>query len=307
MIHEKYRAQVDLLLRILPHVAEEKGLALKGGTAINLFVRDMPRLSVDIDLTYTNADHDRTEALKNISNALGRIEKRIQSSIPGISLTRVPSGQGEDAKLNCQTRQAHVKIEVNTTTRGIIFPERLMQVSETVQNDFKKFAAINVVSQGELFGGKICAALDRQHPRDLFDVHLLLKNEGITAEIKLGFITFMLSHARPMSELLSHHDLDQRDTFENQFKGMTTISFLYEHFEATRKQLTAVIHKSLTDDDKKFLVSFESGVPEWDLIPIDNLQKLPAVRWKLENILNLKSKAPSKHADLLRKLEVNLS
>ena len=307
MIHEKYRAQVDLLLRILPHVAEERGLALKGGTAINLFERDMPRLSVDIDLTYTNADHDRTEALKNISDALSRIEKRIQSSIPGISLTRVPSGQGEDAKLNCQTREAHVKIEVNTITRGIIFPTRLMEATESVQNEFKKFAAINVVSHGELFGGKICAALDRQHPRDLFDVHLLLKNEGITDEIKLGFITFILSHARPMSELLSPHELDQRASFENQFRGMTTIPFTYEDFETTRKQLIVEIHKSLTDDDKKLVLSFESGVPEWDLIPIENLQNLPAVRWKLENILNLRSKDPAKHANLLRKLEEKLS
>ena len=306
MIHEKYRAQVDLLLRILPHVAEERGLALKGGTAINLFERDMPRLSVDIDLTYTNADHDRTEALKNISDALSGIKKSIQSSIPEISLTRVPSGQGEDAKLNCQTREAHVKIEVNTITRGIIFPTRLVEATESVQNEFKKFAAINVVSHGELFGGKICAALDRQHPRDLFDVHLLLKNEGITEEIKLGFITFMLSHARPMSELLSPHELDQRTTFENQFRGMTTIPFTYEDFETTRKQLIVEIHKSLTDNDKKFLLSFESGVPEWDLIPIENLANLPAVKWKLQNIRSLIANNPEKHADMNKALEVTL-
>ncbi len=303
MINEKYRAQVDLLLKILPHVAEEKALALKGGTAINLFVRDMPRLSVDIDLTYTNTDHDRTQALKNISEALGRIEKRIQSAIPGISLTRVPLGQGEDAKLNCQTKEAHVKIEVNTTTRGIIFPERLMEVNESVQNEFKKFAAINVVSQGELFGGKICAALDRQHPRDLFDVHLLLKNEGITNEIKLGFITFMLSHARPMSELLSPHELNQRATFENQFMGMTTIPFTYNDFEATRKQLIVGIHKTLTDNDKKFLISFKSGQPEWSLIPIDKLENLPAVKWKLLNIRNLIANNPDKHVEMKNALE----
>ncbi|MEP2669086.1 MAG: nucleotidyl transferase AbiEii/AbiGii toxin family protein [Cyclobacteriaceae bacterium] len=306
MIHEKYRAQVELLLRILPHVAEEKGLALKGGTAINLFERDMPRLSVDIDLTYTNADHDRTETLKNISDALGGIEKRIQSSIPGISLTRVPTGQGEDAKLNCQTREAHVKIEVNTITRGIIFPTRLMEATESVQNEFKKFAAIHVVSHGELFGGKICAALDRQHPRDLFDVYLLLKNEGITDEIKLGSITFMLSHARPMSELLSPHELDQRATFEKQFRGMTTIPFTYEDFEATRKQLIAAVRKSLTEYDIKFLLSFESGVPEWGLIQIDNLQNLPAVRWKLQNIRSLIDSNPNKHVEMKNALEVIL-
>lgn len=306
MILEKYRAQVDLLLTILPHVAKEHNLALKGGTAINLFENDMPRLSVDIDLTYVNGDEDRATALKNISDTLDRIQKRILSAVPEISLTRVPLGQGEDAKLNCQTKQAHVKIEVNTTTRGIIFPVRLMEVVGTVQNDFKKFAAIHVVSHGELYGGKICAALDRQHPRDLFDIHLLLKDEGITEEIRLGFITFMLSHARPINELLNPNEKDQKTAFDNQFKGMTAIPFTYNDFEATRKQLIIAIHNSLTANDKKFLISFKSGEPEWSLIPIENLAKLPAVKWKLLNIQNLIANNPSKHLEMKNALEVTL-
>ena len=72
MMEPAYRSQVDLLLRILPHVAEEGDFALKGGTAINLFLRDMPRLSVDIDLTYTPFE-ERGVALQNIAEALRRI------------------------------------------------------------------------------------------------------------------------------------------------------------------------------------------------------------------------------------------
>ncbi len=306
MILAKYRAQVDLLLNILPHVAKENSLALKGGTAINLFVRDMPRLSVDIDLTYLNWEDDRATALQNISDALGRIEERIKASIPDISITRVPVGQGQDVKLNCQTKQAHVKIEVNTTTRGIIFPVRMMQVVDTVQNDFKKFAAINVVSHGELFGGKICAALDRQHPRDLFDVYHLLMNEGISDEVKLGFITFLLSHARPMGELIRPHLLDQQEAFDNQFAGMTASPFFYNTYEAVRERLVAEIHESLTDDDRNFLVSFKKGEPLWSLIPIDNLQHLPAVKWKLLNIQNLINTNPTKHTEMLKVLEKKL-
>jgi len=162
MISPQYRAQVDLLLRILPHVAKEEVFALKGGTAINLFVRDMPRLSVDIDLTYLPFD-DRKTALQNISDALGRIKGRLENGIPGISVTSTPQIEGQDVKLNCQLRRAQIKIEVNTTTRGHIYPVRLMQVKESVQESFGKFAAINVVSHAELFGGKICAALDRQY------------------------------------------------------------------------------------------------------------------------------------------------
>jgi len=302
----KYKAQVDLLLSILPHVAKEESLALNGGTAINLFVRDMPRLSVDIDLTYVMVD-DRETALKNIADALNQIEQHIKAAIPGISLTRVPHGQGQDVKLNCQTPSAHIKIEVNTTIRGVLFPVRVMQVTESVQNEFKKFAAINVVSHAELFGGKVCAALDRQHPRDLFDVDLLLKNEGFTNEVKLGFITSMLSHARPMHELLSPHFLDQHSAFEKQFAGMTALPFPYETFEEVRKQLVSEVRKSLTDDDRKFLLSFKKGEPSWNLIPIKNLENLPAVQWKLINIQNLIKANPAKHKEILKILTQKLN
>lgn len=145
MIDAKYRAQVDLLLTILPLVAEEKSFALKGGTAINLFVREMPRLSVDIDLTYTSIADNRETALSNIADAINRIDADIKKAVPGISITHAPHGQGEDVKLNYQTPAAHVKIEVNTITRGIIMPVRLMPIADIVQEEYKKFAAINVV------------------------------------------------------------------------------------------------------------------------------------------------------------------
>jgi len=162
MITPKYKEQVDFLIRILPHIAKEKSLALKDGTAINLFVRDMPRLSVDIDLTSKSIIDDRETALANISAALKRIDESIKTAIPGISITHIPYDQGSDVKLNCQIHNAHVKIEVNTITRGVILPIRMMQLAEVAQTEFGKFAAIQVVSHGKLFGGKICAALDRQ-------------------------------------------------------------------------------------------------------------------------------------------------
>jgi len=153
MILPKYKAQVDLLLQTLPHVAKEEVFALKGGSAINLFVRNLPRLSVDIDLTYLPFD-DRKTALLNISNALGRIKKRLEASIKGINVIPTPLNQGEDVKLNCQLKNAQIKIEVNTTTRGHIFPVRLLQVNEKVQDEFGKFAAMNVVSHANFLEAK---------------------------------------------------------------------------------------------------------------------------------------------------------
>ena len=69
---EIYRRQVALLIRILPLVAQEASFALKGGTAINLFVRDLPRLSVDIDLVYLPVA-DREMSLAAIRAGLARI------------------------------------------------------------------------------------------------------------------------------------------------------------------------------------------------------------------------------------------
>jgi predicted nucleotidyltransferase component of viral defense system len=307
MIAAKYKAQVDLLLTILPLVAKEKSFALKGGTAINLFVREMPRLSIDIDLTYTSIADNREAALKNISDALDRIENDIKKAVRGISITHVPHGQGEDVKLNCQTTAAHIKIEVNTITRGIIMPVRLMSVADIVQSEYKKFAAIDVVAHGELFGGKICAALDRQHPRDLFDVYHLFQNEGFSEEIKLGFMMFLLSHFRPMSELIDPHLLDQRHTFETQFSGMTATPFSYENFEETRARLILEVKLSLTNDNMKFLLSFKRGEPQWELFALKDLKDLPAVKWKLQNIQNLKAKNPDKHAALYNALEAKLN
>jgi predicted nucleotidyltransferase component of viral defense system len=305
MIEPKYMALVDLLLQVLPHAAKEDVFALKGGTAINLFVRDMPRLSVDIDLTYLPFD-DRITALQNISDALGRIKKRLETSIKDITVTSPPPREGQDVKLNCQLKNAQIKIEVNTTTRGNILPVRLLQVKESVQKEFDKFAAINVVSHAELFGGKICAALDRQHPRDLFDVHLFLETEGYTEDIKIGFMAAMLSHMRPMNELLQPHFLNQQLAFEKQFAGMASIPFTYLDYEDTRSKLISTVNSQWTDDDRAFLLSFKRGEPDWDLFPIAELKNLPAVHWKLENIKKLIRENPKKHAELVKTLEVKL-
>ncbi|HEC44251.1 MAG TPA: nucleotidyl transferase AbiEii/AbiGii toxin family protein [Bacteroides sp.] len=299
---QAYKAQVDLLLEVLPYVAKEEIFALKGGTAINLFIRETPRLSVDVDLTYLPLD-SRTEALKNIQDGLGRIKADIEKNVPSITINTVPLNGGTDVKLNCQGQGAQIKIEVNTITRGNVFPTELMQVVDSVQDEFDKFAAINVVSMAELYGGKICAAIDRQHPRDVFDVMLLLENEGFTNEIWEGFKIGLISHYKPISELLSPILKDQRSAFDNQFAGMTTVEFSYEDYVATRALLIKTIGESLTDEDKRFFLSFESGEPDWELFPIPVLKHLPAIQWKLININKLQEGNPAKHKQMIENLK----
>jgi predicted nucleotidyltransferase component of viral defense system len=302
MIAAAYRAQVDLLLQILPYVSKEEIFALKGGTAINIFIREMPRLSVDIDLTYLPLD-SRSDALKNIQAGLGRIKTDLEKNLPGVRINTVPLNGGTDVKLNCQGKGAQIKIEVNTITRGNVFPTQLMQVVDSVQDEFDKFAAAKVVSMAELYGGKICAAIDRQHPRDLFDVKLLLENEGFTNEIWEGVKIGLISHYKPISELLSPVLKDQKSAFDNQFAGMTTVEFSYDDYETTRALLIQTIGEFLTDEDKRFLLSFESGEPVWELFPIPVLKDLPAIQWKLINIAKLKKNNPQKHEQMVEKLK----
>jgi predicted nucleotidyltransferase component of viral defense system len=306
MISSAYRAQVDLLLQVLSHVAKEECFALKGGTAINLFVRDMPRLSVDIDLTYLPFD-DRITALAGITEALRRTMVRIKTAIPGCSVAMVPQTDGQEAKLTCQTQAAQIKVEVNTTIRGHVLPPRMMDIADKVEEEFGRFMAVNVVSHAELFGGKICAALDRQHPRDLFDVHHMLENEGYTDEIRIGFITALLSHGRPMHEIIRPNFQDQAKVFETQFTGMAFTPFSYPDYEATRVRLVKAIRQGWMDNDRDFLLGFKQGKPDWSLLPLEGLSRMPAVQWKLSNILKLIQQNPGKHAEQLKALEERLS
>ena len=178
-----YRDQVALLIRALPYVAAEDCFALKGGTAINLFYREMPRLSVDIDLTYLPLA-DREESLTDIERSLKRVSEQIGGADPSAQITEsAPKSQDTINKLFVRSQGVQIKIEVNPILRGCVNEPELMEICAKAEDRFG-YAQINVISFADLFAGKIAAALDRQHPRDLFDVHQLLENEGITDEIR---------------------------------------------------------------------------------------------------------------------------
>lgn len=306
MFDSIYKAQIDLLIKILPIIDEEKIFALKGGTAINLFIRDLPRLSVDIDLTYLPFDNRKT-SLQTITSTLRRIGSYIEQVIPICTVNEVAQKDGTIAKLTVQFGEAQIKIEVNTIMRGHLFEPERHALSPAVQNLFEQFAEITVVSKAELFGGKICAALDRQHPRDLFDVHYLLQNKGLTEKIKYGFISALLSHNRPIHELLNPNLQNQREAFESQFTGMTNAPFTYKDFESTRDRLIELITKSLTEIDKTLLISFAIGEPNWDLFPHEKLKELPAIKWKLQNIQKLIQTNPKKSDVQIKAIQEKLN
>ena len=127
--------------------------------------------------------------------------------------------------------------------------------------------------------------MDRQHPRDLFDVKLLLDNEGFTDEIKRGFILGLVSSNRPTHELLDPNLIDQKLVYESQFEGMSSVDFSYSDFEVTRHKLIQIVKGVLTDGDKKFLLSLNRLLPDWSIY---DYQRFPAVRWKILNLEKFK-------------------
>jgi hypothetical protein len=199
-----------------------------------------------------------------------------------------------------------VKVEVKTVMRGHIQPVRMMPVAEVVQDEFGKFAEMQVVSDAELYGGKICAALDRQHPRDLFDVYPLLAQNTLPTEIMPGLIASLLSHPRPLHEILWPRFQEQKRVFQTQFSGMARTPFTYENYSNTRVKLVVLIHTSLNNADKALLISFKQGNPDWSLSLIERLQDLPAVQWKLQNLQKLIKQNPTKHREMLDRLKSGL-
>ncbi len=160
---EAYRRQVELLIRVIPFIAEESVLALKGGTAINLFVRDMPRLSVDIDLTYLPIA-DRATSLAGLDEAMKRIAARIETGIRGARVTVQRLGTEKAiTKLFVEVDGSRIKTEVSPVVRGCVYEPETKTVSPTVEERFG-FAEALVVNFADLYAGKLVAALDRQTP-----------------------------------------------------------------------------------------------------------------------------------------------
>ena len=304
MARERYADQVRLLVRVLPIIAKESVFALKGGTAINLFYRDMPRLSVDIDLTYLPIS-DRATALADIDQALGRIAAAITDSHGDIAVRRIAGGGAIETRLPVQTAGAIIKVETTPVARGTVLPTVVMTVTDAVEDEFG-FAEIQVVSFEDLFGGKIHAALDRQHPRDLYDVKLLYDNEGFTDALFHVFLVYLAGSNRPAHELLNPNSIDLTRAFEREFQGMTSSPIGQEELEAVRIQLVEDVQSRLTGSVADFLRSLQQGAPDYSLIGLSEAAALPAVRWKLTNLKKLKNANPDKHGEQSASLEALL-
>ncbi len=291
---DRYVAQVGLLLSALPDIARETVFALKGGTAINLFYRDMPRLSVDIDLTYLPVA-DRRSSLEEIDGALDRIVTAVNARSPRLRARRIAGRGDSDTRIMVSDGRVRIKIETSPVLRGAVHPARRMAVSDRVTEQFG-FVETSVLAFEDLYGGKLHAALDCQHPRDFFDVKLLYDNEGVTDDLFRTFMVYVASSNRPMHELLAPSAPPEEDLYYEEFVGMTREAVSRDDLAGTRRRLHADIGSRLKGDIAAFLLSLHDAEPDFGLIGLPEAADMPAVRWKLVNLEKLKRENPDKHA-----------
>lgn len=298
----RYYRQVQLLLRVIPLVAKHECFALKGGTAINLFVRNLPRLSVDLDLVFLPA-MERSEALATIRESLQELATAIKTRDPDVTVVESFREKEDALRLIISRVDAQIKIELSPVLRGTIFEPQLMPVCEAVEEKFG-FAEIRVVAHADLYAGKLCAVLDRQHPRDLFDVKWLLDNEGVTDTLRRALLVYMISHQRPIAELLRPRFKDISGLYHGEFTDMAEHEVSLSALEAARERLVEHINAALTDGERKFLLSFKAGTPDWELLGLNGVERLPAVRWKQRNLARMH---PGRHRKAYRQLEAVLA
>lgn len=290
---QAFEEQVRLLVRVLPYVARETDFALKGGTAINFFLRDMPRLSVDIDLAYLPLE-PRETALPKIRAALARIGEQLMASSPAIATIDPPAVRENELRLLIRDGRTQVKLELSPVLRGTVFPPERRIIAPAVESAFG-YAEMQVLSHADLYAGKICAALDRQHPRDLFDVKLLYENEGLTDDLFRAFLVYAACSSRPVHELLAPNEKDIDDDFAREFAGMTVDPINIDALLSARKRMIDDIQARLNGNAADFLRTLQAGEPDFTLIGLPQAADLPGIKWKILNLKKLMADNPDKH------------
>lgn len=287
-----YLDTARLLVQIAPQVFSSGMFALKGGTAINLFVRDMPRLSVDLDLVFVDHQLPRDEALRAIQKTIRETATKLQKR--GLQTRVAAAGEAGETKLFVRRDRIEVKVEVNSVMRGTLYPTRSMPLSPLAQEQLLAELELPLLAVDELYGSKLVAAMDRQHPRDLFDVAQLLAADGITASARRCFVAYLACHNRPIHEVLFPVQRDIAQEYERTFRGMTTEPVTLPTLLQAREQMIAELHAGLDTDERHFLVSLARNEPDWSALGFEHFQHLPGARWKQHNLQQLARRSSKK-------------
>jgi Nucleotidyl transferase AbiEii toxin, Type IV TA system len=293
-MNPNYVDTVRLLLAIAPMVFASGRFAMKGGTALNLFVQEMPRLSVDLDVAFVDHRPDRQAALHAIAQELAEVQSALAGK--GYRAHLPANAEGDDVKLVVSNDTAQVKVEVNVVFRGTALPVETRPLVATAQDLFTTDLAVPVLATAELYGSKLVAAMDRQHPRDIFDVMHMLDQFGWQAPFVDCFVAYLAGHNRPVHEVLFPKAKPLEPAFTNEFAGMTRDVVELDtlvHFQA---RLLQELHRQLTPAHRDFLLTLVQGNPAWERMPMQHLHELPALKWKLMNLAKLKKRNATRFA-----------
>ena len=300
MMNKSYIDTVRVLLESAPVIFDTPHFAMKGGTAINLFVQNMPRLSVDIDVVYTDHTATRQTALKEIGDGLDAARNKLLKLGLEADISAIKTG--EELKLFINRGKIQVKVEVNHVFRGTVLPVERRPLNPEAGRIFTTELSVPVLAPAELYGSKLVAAMDRQHPRDIFDVLGLYETPGLSSDVVECFVCYLAGHNRPVHEVLFSNDIDLATAFENEFVGMTQAPISLAELQKVRAKLKKQLPAKLTAKHRQFLISLVSGEPDWRLMKCPHLQHLPAIQWKLQNLARLKKSNPAKFAQQAEEL-----
>jgi predicted nucleotidyltransferase component of viral defense system len=300
-----YADTVRLLLNVAPDVFANDIFAMKGGTAINLFVQDMPRLSVDIDVAYIPWQVPRDQALQAINQELTNIARRLAHL--GLRTRLIRSKDLGDTKLIVESDTSQVKVEVNVVFRGTALPIERRPLSAQTAERFSVELELPTLAPDELYGGKLVAAMDRQHPRDLFDVWQLYQAGGITEGMVECFVTYLAGHNRPLHEVLFGNDKDIAAEYDSSFVGMTETDCSLATLLETRQRLRQELPARLNPSQRQFLSGLARAQPDWSLLQCPHAAELPALRWKLSNLETFRKRRPADFESQAQALEAHLS
>lgn len=298
----EFYSTVRILIKILPLLEGLSQFALKGGTAINLFYRNLPRLSVDIDLTYLLIE-DRKASIRSINAALGELATLIETRL-GYAVSRSFTLAEKLGKLKVVHQECTVKIEPNFTLRGCCLPPESRDLSAKSSQVFEVEFKVQCLSFEDLYAGKLCAALDRQHPRDLFDVKLLLESDGITERLRKVFLVYLVQSNRPAMELLKPNLLNITDKFESDFVGMMVDDSAVglDDLIEVQRRLPELLLSALTDAERRFIISAEEGNPSWIDLGLADFSHLPGIKWKLLNLGRMDAQKKKNYISRLKKV-----
>jgi hypothetical protein len=164
-----------------------------------------------------------------------------------------------------------VKVEVNHVFRGTVLPVETQRLAEEARKLFTTELSVPALATPELYGSKLAAAMNRQHPRDLFDVCRLFERGGLTADVVECFVCYLAGHNRPVHEVLFSRDQDMSMAFGNEFTGLTRDPITLAELQEVRRELKKKLPVALTVNQRQFLLGLVTGEPDWELMQCTHL------------------------------------